>query len=533
MSNTNGQVSFVKSMNGILSFNTGSGTIISGDTITTDNLDVTNFNTNNLQGITPSDNITLYTNSTGDIHIGSANSANYINGLVIVDNIFTSTTSTNPFIYPNTSGDITIGSIVAPVIGDYVCTASNHLANKGYVDSVGINLLPLTNIWTGVSNTFNNNIIGNTITATAVGSTVNLFDNITTGTINIGNNINNSVSGSGINIGVSPNNSAIIIGNNTGTVGVGELTLRTLGSMNVGKFASEMNVGTGMTTGIIKIGSALTTGYLQLGEHTQTGNIEIRSANVIAIGNFASTINIGLNTGSINIGTNQTLSTDRINIGNLTGGLAGMNLGAKTINIGLNSTSIQIGNSMTAGVGINIGNNAITTNIRGATIDMGDSTSTFLLKTPITPTYDTLYTAFAGTPSGCIGNYVFPNITIGNFDLTSTINKVGATFTNLEVGVWLLYWNAYFFVPTTNAVITSITLNMGETSGSGNLLATVVECATITLAVGRTKSYSITQIYTNVSSAQDIYFSVTAVFTGTLRILGLFSGSNCKAVRIA
>ena len=132
MSNSNGQVSFVKSMNGILSFNTGSGTIISGDTITTDNLDVTNFNTNNLQGITPSDAITLYTNSTGDIHIGSANSANYINGQVIVDNIFTSTTSTNPFIYPNTTGDITIGSSVAPIIGDYVCTLPKHLANKDF-----------------------------------------------------------------------------------------------------------------------------------------------------------------------------------------------------------------------------------------------------------------------------------------------------------------------------------------------------------------------------------------------------------------
>ena len=84
MSNTNGQVSFVKSMNGILSFSTGSGTTIEGDSITTDiincdtlnttNFNATNLNTNNIQGINPSDDITLYTYSTGDIHIGSANS---------------------------------------------------------------------------------------------------------------------------------------------------------------------------------------------------------------------------------------------------------------------------------------------------------------------------------------------------------------------------------------------------------------------------------------------------------------------------
>ena len=97
MSNTNGQVSFVKSMNGILSFNTGSGTIISGNTITTDNLDVTNFNTNNIQGITPSDAITLYTNSTNTISLGNATVPTNIATLKFIGNEITSTNVITPF----------------------------------------------------------------------------------------------------------------------------------------------------------------------------------------------------------------------------------------------------------------------------------------------------------------------------------------------------------------------------------------------------------------------------------------------------
>ncbi len=77
MSNTNGQTSFVKSMNGILSFNTGSGIIIEGDSITADTINcttltATNFDTDNIQGITPTDAITLYTDTTDDISLGNS-----------------------------------------------------------------------------------------------------------------------------------------------------------------------------------------------------------------------------------------------------------------------------------------------------------------------------------------------------------------------------------------------------------------------------------------------------------------------------
>ena len=287
MSNTNGQVSFVKSINGILSFNTGSGTTIEGDSITTDiincdtlnttNFNATNFNTNNIQGTTPSSNITLYTNSTGNINIGSANSLNYINGPLYVDNIFGTTTGT-AFIYPNIVADINIGSATIPIMGDYVCTASNHLANKGYVDSmVGVNLIPLSNVWTGTSNTFNNKIIVNTIDALNVGDTVDLYGNLSTGLINFGIN---TTSGA-INIG---NASA------TGSFSVSQGTIN-LNSKTTLNMANQIGAGT------VNICNA----------NTYAGTLNIAStahssatANTLNIGSTTSNITINSKTLSIN-----------------------------------------------------------------------------------------------------------------------------------------------------------------------------------------------------------------------------------------
>ena len=282
MSNTNGQVSFVKSMNGILSFSTGSGTIVEGDSITTDiincdtlnttNFNATNLNTNNIQGIAPSDNISLYTNSTGNIHIGSANSLNYIDGPLYVDNIFGTTTGT-AFIYPNVVSDVNLGSATIPLIGAYTCTASNHLANKGYVDSmVGVNLIPLTNVWTGTSNTFNNKIIVNTIDALNVGDTVNIYGNLSTGTINIGVN---ATSAGAINIG---NASA------TGTFSVSE------GTININP-KTTLNMANQIGTGTVNICNT----------NTYQGNLNI-AATAHSTG-LANTLNIGSSTTTLNIGS--------------------------------------------------------------------------------------------------------------------------------------------------------------------------------------------------------------------------------------
>ena len=75
MSNSNGTTTLSKSMNGLIVFNTGGGVVISGDTIVAGNIDLQNLNINEIQGLDPVDNISLYTNTTGSVDIGSSTTA--------------------------------------------------------------------------------------------------------------------------------------------------------------------------------------------------------------------------------------------------------------------------------------------------------------------------------------------------------------------------------------------------------------------------------------------------------------------------
>ena len=228
---------------------------------------------------------------------------------------------------------------------------------------------------------------------------------------------------------------------------------------------------TGITNGNILIGSHSTIGA--------TGSLTLRAKNSVEIGSAAASIYLGIGSPSINIGNS----------------IVG---GTPTIDIGTTAFS--------------------TININGK---FGKA---------ITPTYG--YTAFVGTPAGCIGNFFAPSSAISaNFTLVSGANKVGATFTNLPIGVWMLYWNCAVYCPTTVAGLTTITLMMGTTSGGADLFSGVVDIGNV--AVGITKTYLITQIYSNIAATTDLYFSITAVFAGTLTLLPLYSVKDCKVLRIA
>jgi len=489
------------------------------------------------------ENITTLNASVGNISTLNVSS-------LITDTITATTTASNVVLYNNVStGSVKLGgdasSVIigtnSPLISFGANTSSTSIINVGTFQFTG-DTMNLTDL--GAPNVSGIMRIATTLTA----GSIRMGTEITSGNIIIGSH---NMSGTNeIRTG-----GTLQLGNQATTLNMGA-SASTINTITIGNVSSTtnitgstLNMGTG-TIGNINIGQNTTTGLIILGNNTMTGDIVLRTTNNLLLGNSASIIEIGTASSRINTLTFGNISSS------ITTNASTTNISSKSLTLGASASNISMGTTNTAGVinigvytagiggnltlsggnvnvsagNINIGSTAANTN----TISVGNVSTAYLtLNTPINPNYDAKYTAFAGTPTDCIGNYVFPNITIGNFDLTSTTNKVGATFTNLPVGVWLLYWNAYFFVPTTNAVITSIALNMGESSGGAELLATVVECATITLAVGRTKSYSLTQIYTNVSSAQDIYFSTTATFTGTLRILGLFSGSNCKAVRLS
>ena len=59
-------------MNGIITIDDGMGTVISGGTISTDNLALASLECNNIQGTNPSDDVFLYTSTTtGTINIGA------------------------------------------------------------------------------------------------------------------------------------------------------------------------------------------------------------------------------------------------------------------------------------------------------------------------------------------------------------------------------------------------------------------------------------------------------------------------------
>ena len=72
---------------------------------------------------------------------------------------------------------------------------------------------------------------------------------------------------------------------------------------------------------------------------------------------------------------------------------------------------------------------------------------------------------------------------------------------------------------------------MGTTSGGADLFSGVDDIGNV--AVGITKTYLITQIYSNIAATTDLYFSITAVFAGTLTLLPLYAVKDCKVLRIA
>ena len=77
--NSNGTETLTQSMNGIISFNDGSGTIIQNGTITTNTFNTTNLNVDNIQGIAPADNITLFTDTIGNIDLGGLTKTHILN----------------------------------------------------------------------------------------------------------------------------------------------------------------------------------------------------------------------------------------------------------------------------------------------------------------------------------------------------------------------------------------------------------------------------------------------------------------------
>lgn len=193
MSSTIAQPSVMKSMNGVVTYDDGQGTVISGGTVSTQTLDVVNLNTQNIVAPDPGADSNLYVDDISDVYLANSCSNLFLRTLQL--NTFSSTYGTTDFIqstdstkaialFTNADNAIEIGSATSPLISNYTCVNNYELANKGYVDAAvaggggGDVYLANNQTFTGI-NTFDNDT---NIGLSSNASTVNIY-----GEINIGN----------------------------------------------------------------------------------------------------------------------------------------------------------------------------------------------------------------------------------------------------------------------------------------------------------------------------------------------------------
>ena len=192
MSNSNGTSYTARSMNGIITYDDGAGTVIEDGTITT-----TSLSLNNILASTTATAYTLWSNVvSGVIKIGSQTQSglNVLIGKNIVirdDGIYS---NSGDLINIGTQSGVNLGSSLDPVRTSYTAIANTDITNLLYVTTYVVsyvagriaNFLTLSNTWTGSSNTFNNTIKTNTIESITIGASLNIGTNITTGTLNLG-----------------------------------------------------------------------------------------------------------------------------------------------------------------------------------------------------------------------------------------------------------------------------------------------------------------------------------------------------------
>ena len=141
MSNTSGQTTFTRSMNGLIDITDGAGFEASGGTVKAETLEVNSLDVQKIDAPDRTAISKVYARNTGDVLVGSLSDTLFMRDLYTTTQggiqLLETTDPAIPFAFlSNNTNDIYLGSNTSPLVSDYVCTASNHLANKGYVDSV-------------------------------------------------------------------------------------------------------------------------------------------------------------------------------------------------------------------------------------------------------------------------------------------------------------------------------------------------------------------------------------------------------------
>ena len=265
-----GNGSYIKSMNGIVSLDTG-GTIIEGGDISAD---VLNCNTINATGDIDCNNL----NATQDITSSKAYS-----GSVYTD-----------YIINNSNANITVSPPVifsSTVKASFVPTTNDSLCNKLYVDNITAgSILSLTNTFTGTSNTFNNVINTSKIDSITPSNTYNLLSSHT-GQLNIGPT---GATGN-INIG----SATVPVRSSYTPIAANDLCNKTY----VDSIVSLTNIFTGTSN---TFNNLIKTSQIDSVTPSATYNFLTSHTGSLNIGSTASTVTIGSSASTVTIGSSAT-----------------------------------------------------------------------------------------------------------------------------------------------------------------------------------------------------------------------------------
>ena len=316
--------SYAKSMNGIVSFDDGEGTVIEGDGITTGIINCATLNASSTVN-TPTINtdfigkkansyITVLNNTTfnGDINVDNINAntgtiylknnTSITGTLALTSNIQTAYLegrgiggvgsplnigqSNDLTSYVNIGRDaITAGGFVFPAIPvrtTYIPTSNYDIVNKLYVDNAtaGTNILALSNTFTGTTNTFNNTIATNNITSITTNVRCNLFNNVETEIIVIGD---------GQTTGTLYLGTTSPLKGRTGKVILGATTCNTesrgpiVANLGIKLPTATNSIDTDTAGATISLFDSLTTGILHVGKNIVGGSGILNLCNSIFI----------------------------------------------------------------------------------------------------------------------------------------------------------------------------------------------------------------------------------------------------------
>jgi len=446
---TTGNTTYVKSMNGIITFDDGAGTVIEDGTIQTDTFSTTNFNATNL--------------SASDVQTTTLTATGNLNALAVITDTIEATTAVgskivNIFDNLGVNDTINIGSDCATQLAGTVLiepAESNFYNSSLLVSPTYVKTNTLQSITTGATpnlyttttgnislggtgkinlgNTIN--ITGNTVESSTSSSTINMFNNITTGTVNLLTGIR---TGGALNIASNTdvtNVAPVNIGGTNTTATNGSLSriklnlngdtiwsntntltsFRSGGGINLATFASATN-------GVINIGNeAGTTSTVTIGRAGNGKQTVLDSGQTLVNGELFfpnSNINISCNASATFLNFFSNFSTGGVNFFNgLTTGY--VNIANSFV---LFTNALRFNNvSTTVGLLDNL-TSAITCNIGGAgSVKIGDTSATSTIHIGNT----------TGTTAGSLGNIVMGNGSNSN----TTANNGTVTINKLKVGL--------------------------------------------------------------------------------------------------